>query len=131
MHAGGLWLWWTPSTQWWYNIDALDLLIWHQSTVDPLTVNARSNLWESYRLVGWSSMLKQKRTLHLLNVYMALSYLIILKSLSWAPYSCCIDISILTIAEVVLFLFVSNIPICKHWHVFLVSNVPIWKHWHF
>ena len=64
MHAGGLWLWWPPSTQWWYNNDALDLLIWHQSTTDSLTVSSCSNLWESYRLAGWSSMPTQKRALH-------------------------------------------------------------------
>ena len=34
----------------------------------------------------------------------------------WAPCSCCNEISILMIAEVILFLLVSSVPIWKHWH---------------
>ena len=61
----------------------------------------------------------------LLNVYMALNNLIILKSLSWAPCSCCIDIYILMIVEVALFLLVSNIPIWKHWHFYGIHLLHI------
>ena len=55
--------------------------------------------------------------------------------LSWAPCSCCNEISILMIAEVILFLLVSNVPIWKHWHfqgihllhinLILIRNAPM------
>ena len=37
---------------------------WHQSSANSLTVSTRSNPQESHRLAGWSSMPRQKRTLH-------------------------------------------------------------------
>ena len=55
--------------------------------------------------------------------------------LSWAPCSCCNEISILMIAEVIVFLIVSNVPIWKHWHfqgihllhinLILIRNAPM------